>query len=203
MIMAAVIGVDLDNTIISYDALFHRLAVERGFISKKKPALKQELRQSVMQTHGDEAWQTLQALAYGPLIHSARIFPNVTEAFLDWKKLGWKLVIISHKTRLSSVGGYELRRAALELLERRGILDMVDAIQFVGGIERKIQVVRALACRVFIDDLPKVLLRPSFPEHTKRILFNPSAGADSGLISCRDWLELNRAVKDEIARDGL
>jgi hypothetical protein len=201
--MAAVIGVDLDNTIICYDTLFHRLALERGFISENTPALKRELRQSVAQNHGDEAWQHLQALAYGPKIHLACIFPNVREAFLDWKNLGLKLVIISHKTRLSSKGDYELRRAALAFLERQGILCIIDAIQFVSSIERKIQVVKALACHVFIDDLPKVLLRPSFPEHTKRILFNPSAGMDSGLISCRDWLELNRTVKDEIARDGL
>ena len=39
-----VIGVDFDNTLICYDQIFHRLAVEEGLISRNVPAQKKAIR---------------------------------------------------------------------------------------------------------------------------------------------------------------
>jgi len=39
------IGIDFDNTIVSYDTLFHRVALERGLIPISVPANKISVRE--------------------------------------------------------------------------------------------------------------------------------------------------------------
>ena len=49
-----VLGLDFDNTIISYDALAHSLAVERGLIPPSFPKQKREVCDHFRHVHGDE-----------------------------------------------------------------------------------------------------------------------------------------------------
>ena len=84
------IGVDLDNTIICYDALFHALALERGWIAPARPARpvrKDAVRRAVrLLPDGDEKWQALQAEAYGPRLASAALFPGGTPGGSLWAR---------------------------------------------------------------------------------------------------------------------
>ena len=44
------VGVDFDNTIVCYDGLFHKLALERGLIPEDFPASKGEVRDFLRNT---------------------------------------------------------------------------------------------------------------------------------------------------------
>jgi len=44
-----VLGVDFDNTIVRYDDLFHRVAVERGLVPATVPARKNDVRDFLRQ----------------------------------------------------------------------------------------------------------------------------------------------------------
>ena len=119
------IGVDLDNTIICYDALFHALALERGWIAPARPARpvrKDAVRRAVrLLPDGDEKWQALQAEAYGPRLASAALFPGVVDAFRLWREQGREIFVISHKTRRSSAG-YDLHAAARAFLAESALM---------------------------------------------------------------------------------
>ena len=62
-----IIGIDFDNTIISYDALIHTIAVEQKLIKtdhvKHKKAIRDTIRK---QPNGDIKWQEIQALIQSP-----------------------------------------------------------------------------------------------------------------------------------------
>jgi hypothetical protein len=55
-----ILGVDFDNTIVRYDELFHRIAVERGFIPKSLPARKKEVRDFLRRQGHEQTWTELQ-----------------------------------------------------------------------------------------------------------------------------------------------
>ena len=71
------VGVDFDNTIVSYDALLHRLAVERGLVSADLLATKRSVKAAV----SPEDWALLQGVAYGERIGEATAFPGAVEFF--------------------------------------------------------------------------------------------------------------------------
>ena len=147
------IGVDLDNTIICYDALFHALALERGWIAPARPARpvrKDAVRRAVrLLPDGDEKWQALQAEAYGPRLASAALFPGVVDAFRLWREQGREIFVISHKTRRSSAG-YDLHAAARAFLAesalmREGLLAEQDLF-FCPSRREKLERIARLGC---------------------------------------------------------
>lgn len=193
-----VVGLDLDNTIINYDQLFHRLALELGLWPEAAPAAgKARLSDLVRQKHGDLAWQRLQALAYGPHLPEASLFPGVPEALGAFERAGLEATIISHKTRRSSCGGYELREAALEFLRNKGI---ILKVYFAGDLEGKLDLIADLNCRVFVDDLPQALLDPRFPGSCHRLLFDPGGQGNPDLETRSDWIGIKNAVEAKFAR---
>lgn len=65
------IGVDFDNTLACYDALFAGLAREEGLLTHTPPGGKRRVRDAVRKLpDGELAWRRLQGLAYGR--HMAR-----------------------------------------------------------------------------------------------------------------------------------
>ena len=76
------VGVDLDNTVVSYDSLFHRTALERGLIDEGSCSSKREVRDAVrMLPDGDIHWQKLQGLIYGPKMADAQLISGVVDFF--------------------------------------------------------------------------------------------------------------------------
>jgi len=68
------VGVDLDNTIVCYDRLFHAGALRRGLIDETVPPQRLAVRKAVRESAGGEqAWQALQAEVYGDEIGRAHV----------------------------------------------------------------------------------------------------------------------------------
>src|SRR5690242_1946598 len=97
------VGVDFDNTLVSYDRVFHDLAVERKLIHPDVPMRKSAIRDHVRtRPDGEFHWQRLQATAYGPAIGSAGMCIGAEALFRLRRELGFSLAVISHKTEFAA-----------------------------------------------------------------------------------------------------
>ena len=59
------IGLDFDNTLVCYDKLFHKTALERGLIDKSIPRNKIAIRDYLRSKDKDEEFTLLQGEIYG------------------------------------------------------------------------------------------------------------------------------------------
>jgi hypothetical protein len=166
------IGVDLDNTIICLDRVFHAAAVDEGLIPRTVAPAKSEVKRAILDAHDNEAWTRLQGIVYGSRLQEAAAYPGVMSFFAKCRELGNPAFIISHKTRYPAIGAkVDLREAAMEWLAAHGLSD--THVEFVDTRSAKAAAIAARDCRIFIDDLPEVFLEPGFPGRTRAILFDP------------------------------
>jgi hypothetical protein len=195
------IGIDLDNTIIQYDTLFHTLAFEEGLIGPDHPAQKEAIRDSIRLLPGGNArWTRLQALAYGPRLSGAFLFPGVTDFFQECRTAGLSWRIVSHKTQTALLDGtdVQLRQAAMEYLDGKGFFSTLglsrEEVFFEATRPLKVARIHALGCTHFIDDLPEVFAEPGFPEGTQQILFRPHplTSPIEGACTFQSWEEVRR-----------
>jgi hypothetical protein len=197
-----IIGVDFDNTLVSYDEVMHRVAVERGLISSDVRKGKWDIRQRVRQSaEGERAWQQLQSIVYGEEIGQARLIEGVRAFFEHCRRAGVPVRIISHKTEFAAwnEAGANLRSAALGWMEAQHFfsdqglgLSPTDVV-FESTRAEKIERIRQLGCTHFIDDLEETFLEPAFPPHVEKILFAP-AGARAlppGVRRVNNWQEID------------
>ncbi len=178
------IGVDLDNTIICYDHLFVRVAIEKGLISRTGVGVwgKYEVKSEIQRLHGNDVWTALQGEIYGFRLPEADPFPGVVDFFRQCRHRGIPTCIISHKTKYPALGPrYNLRQAALAWLEKHGWFE-ADGIgicrsdvEFHDTLSDKLDAIGRRRCGVFIDDLPEVFAASNFPAHTSRVLFDPGS----------------------------
>lgn len=189
------IGIDLDNTLVCYDALFHQLACEYGLIPSSVPPLKQLVREYIQQHSDDVAWQRLQALAYDARMGEAFLFPRALNVLQHWKEQGHQLVIVSHKTRSSVYAPKgNLHTAAIRFLEAAGVLECIgrDRIHFLPDRAEKVATIRRLGCGFFVDDLPEVFTDTGFPPLVHKVLLSAQAiTAPHGVLLCRNWEEVD------------
>lgn len=192
------IGIDFDNTIVSYDALFHRVALEQGVIPAGLPPSKLAVRDYLRQQQREDVWTEMQGTVYGARMDEAAAYPGVLE-FLRWgRDAGLALSIISHKTQHPYLGPkHDLHQAARRWVEAHlddGGRPLVEprAVFFELTQEEKIACIRKAACDYYIDDLPEILLAPGFPRATRPLLFDPEAHhRDSGpLPRVESWSEI-------------
>ncbi len=176
-----ILGVDFDNTIVCYDALFHKLARRRGWIPAEVPASKAAVRQWLREAGQEPLWTELQGVAYGPEMREAEPFPGVEAFFHHCRQRAVPVLIISHRTRHPFVGpAYDLHQAARDWLAARGFLDpngiglSEDRVCLELTLPAKLARIREKGCSHFIDDLPECLAEPSFPEGVRKILFDPN-----------------------------
>ena len=195
------IGVDLDNTIVSYDALFHQLASEEGLVPEEFPRQKEAIRDEIrLRPGGSAAWTRLQALAYGPRMSSATAFPGVIRFFQRCHHAGYRMQIVSHKTETAWLDGYPvfLREAALVWLESHGFLSPLGLAKgdvfFESTRQEKVARISTLGCTHFIDDLPEVFAENHFPPQTERFLFSPYRRGvpPTDLRAAESWEDLER-----------
>jgi phosphoserine phosphatase len=181
---AATIGIDFDNTIVGYDELMYRIALDRGLIDGNGDRTKRAVRDRVRQlADGEIEWQKLQALAYGPLIGEARLLDGADEFIRRCRDAGMAVVIVSHKTEYASFDETRtnLRTAAIawmaahRFFDRDGLGLGRDAVFFESTRADKIGRIRAVGCSHFIDDLEEVFLEASFPREVQKILYAPDA----------------------------
>jgi hypothetical protein len=193
------IGIDFDNTIVCYDRLFHRLALEQGLIDQHTPANKTAVRDALRLAGREADWTRMQGVAYGPRLNEARPFPGVMAFLLACRRRAIPVRIISHKTAVPISGpAFDLHRAALRWLESRGFLRSEltglrrQDVFFEPTKHAKLQRIAFTGCETFIDDLPEFLAEPAFPRSVRRVLFDPTgqAAAPPGTVSVQSWDQL-------------
>lgn len=175
------IGIDFDNTIICYDQIFHKLALESGLIPDDIPAEKNFIRNHLRSEGKEDLWTEMQGLVYGDKIIEAEPYPGVDD-FLGYCKLkNIPTCIVSHKTRNPYKGPkYDLHEAGYKWLQARGFLYEEKSgissrkVYFELTKEEKIKRIVSLKCTHFIDDLPEILLADGIPGTIEKILFDPS-----------------------------
>jgi hypothetical protein len=193
------IGLDFDNTIVTYDRLFHRAALDLGLIAAGVPARKREVRDAIrLLPGGEDAWTELQGVVYGRRMAEAEPAPGV-EAFLAaCSAAGVRVSIISHKTEYPAIGErVSLREAARAWLAERGLLDRhgiaAADVLFLGTLAEKLAAIADRACTHFVDDLVEVLGHPAFPPGVERILYAPPGGpTPAGVAVFDSWEAIGR-----------
>jgi len=174
------IGLDFDNTIVSYDALFHKVAVEQGHVpesvARRKVAVRDRLR-----AEGKEAvWIELQGQVYGARMMEAEPFPQAIEFLREAEQYDIEATIVSHKTRHPFSGpAYDLHRAAREWIAARLVDDGKPVLPegrifFELSRDRKLGRIAAGKFDMFVDNLPEILTHPAFPDNTLPVLFDPT-----------------------------
>ncbi|MEY3775470.1 MAG: hypothetical protein RLZZ129_2250 [Verrucomicrobiota bacterium] len=202
-----IVGVDFDNTIVCYDAIFHRVAVERGLIPAGVPATKTAVRDHLRRVGQEPAWTELQGYVYGPRLVDADMYPGVKDFFLACRQLCVTVKIISHKTRHPYSGeAHDLHAFARGWLAHHGFLAQdgiaLPATEVFLEVtkEAKLARIKAEKCTVFIDDLPEILGDREFPDETRRVLFDALGihPDDPALVRVRSWAEINRLLLGSI-----
>ncbi len=179
--MPYIVGVDFDNTLVSYDDVMHRSAVLFGFIDKDVSRSKRNIRDEIRRLpDGEMKWRKLQAFVYGERMNEARLMEGVKDFFGLCKKRGIRTYIVSHKTKFAAADEKEidLRQAALEWMNTHGFFDekglglSAQDVYFEGTRKEKAERIKALRCTHFIDDLEEIFLEKSFPARCAKILYS-------------------------------
>jgi len=174
------IGLDFDNTIVRYDRLFHRLAVERGLIPDSVPATKQSVRDFMRSVGREDEWTELQGTVYGPRIIDAEPWPGIKDFLRRCQELDVRVTVVSHKTRHPYRGEkHDLHEAAHAFLDTHGFYTSTgglspDRVFLEPTLSLKLARIGSLRCSSFVDDLPEVLREAAFPGAVRRILFDPA-----------------------------
>src|SRR5688572_21509111 len=117
------LGIDLDNTIISYDALFTQLATERDLVPPHIAPNKQSIRDYLRAEDQEDRWTELQGIAYGSRIEEAVPFPGVQDFFRRCARKNVDWWIISHRSPRPYLGEpVDLHEAARTWLLKRGVV---------------------------------------------------------------------------------
>lgn len=201
------IGLDLDNTIINYEAVFAPVAREIKLIPESvSVSSKTEVKEWLRTQVGDEAWMKLQGQVYGKYIHSATIYEDCEAFIRSVTEQGANITIISHKTKTghfdeAMINLHDAARNFLinnQFFQKSGLNLDSRQVYFCETREEKISKIREIGCDVFIDDLPEVLMHANFPNRTKRLWFvnDRQIQEDCPLPPYRTWRELLDIVSD-------
>ena len=196
------LGIDFDNTIVSYDALFHRVAREGKWIPEHLAVSKISVRDHLRRIGKEPVWTQMQGIVYGARIREAEAYPGVHE-FMRWaRNARLEVCIVSHKTLHPFIGPkYDLHEAArgwirTHLRDEEGPLVEPRNVFFELTREDKCARLGALGCTVFVDDLPELLLAPDFPDSIEPLLFDPDDHhAGVGIQRIRSWQELHKLMQ--------
>lgn len=196
-----ILGIDFDNTIISYDDLIHQIAVEKNLVPTSTPKNKKNIRDAIRKLpEGEKHWQSIQGIIYGQRVSEATPQPGFLDFFpLALKKFS-RVYIVSHKTETSPFDPTRspLREAALLWMEKHGLFNHgafnKQNVFFASTKEEKIEKISSLNCTHFIDDLEEILTHENFPATAEKILYSPDAPSDlsKNLRHRRSWNEIQR-----------
>lgn len=194
------IGIDFDNTIVSYDALFHKVALEQDVIPPDTPQNKLAVRNHLRKAGKEDVWTEMQGYVYGARMAEAASYPGALDCMRRAACAGHVLAIVSHKTAFPFLGPkHDLHAAARSWIEHHLHADgapLVPPSQIFFELtkDEKLARIGTFGCDLFIDDLPEILSAPAFPSGTRRILFDPEAGHQGCPLPinmvCRSWPEI-------------
>ncbi len=193
------IGIDFDNTIVSYDYVFHKVAVEKKLIDKNVKVSKISVRNKLREQGMEEQWIEMQGYVYGKRMDEATVFNGFFDFIQKAKGNGADLFVISHKTRYPYVGEkYDLHQAARSWLAKHfknesGPLISPQNISFHETKKEKIDQISDLNCDVFVDDLPEIFMADNFPDDTRKILFDPDKHhGDNNFERAYNWEDVSK-----------
>lgn len=196
------LGLDFDNTLISYDQLFRHVALDKGLIPAETAPLKNAVRDYLRRHDREDVWTLLQGEVYGGRILEAEPYPGMHETLVNLSARQIPMCIVSHKTRWPYLGERrDLHAAARSWLERQRFyatdgLGWQDAqVFFELTKEDKVARIVAQRCTHYIDDLPEIL--DMLPDTVDKILFSPGEGGvtQHGWTVMHDWSELPTLLK--------
>jgi hypothetical protein len=198
------VGLDFDNTIVSYDGVFHRYAVELFDMPPEVPADKPSIKRyfwTFENAGGWEHWVELQGIVYGEKMAEAMPSPGLNHFLERCRSEGVRISIISHKTEYPTKGPrVSLWDAAWQWLEVHGFFEAdgfgISKNDVFFEKERGLKLARIARqqCTHFVDDLPEVLEDDGFPERVGRLLYDPADRhhpCHSLVVKCRTWDEIH------------
>jgi hypothetical protein len=201
------IGVDFDNTLVSYDRAFATVGKDVGLLPADftggKGAAKRRLCGEESST---PAWERLQGLVYGRYIDRAELYAGAAEFLQQCRRRGWQIYIVSHKTIPAHYDSQtNLHDSARSWMTRRGFFDQrrlgfdTADVFFEITLDAKVRRIGQLNCDIFIDDLPKVFNHTAMPSSCRKILFctehSELGTAGFGAFECAaNWTEVSAAV---------
>lgn len=204
--MTLKIGLDFDNTIAGYDALFCAVAAELGLVAPGFVGTKQDVREAVRGLDdGELRWQGLQGQVYGARMDGATLLDGVAAFCRRCRdRSDVELFVISHKTQFGHFdeARVDLRAAARRWMEAKGFFEAdglglaSDHVYFESTREAKLARIARVACTHFIDDLEEVLDDPAFPPGVRRILFTNGQSPPPGrpYAALASWPEIAEAL---------
>ena len=172
------IGIDLDNTVISYDRAFHKAAITFGFVEENCTLIKKALRDKIRKKpNGEAKWQELQGFVYGAGINEAILFPGVYRFLWRCREKNIQVEIVSHKTNFGHFDKSKksLRDSATKFLINHNLLDsnnpLINKITYKSSREDKLDYIKLQNYEWFIDDLEEVIFSKEL-KNQKGILFS-------------------------------
>ena len=173
------LGLDFDNTLINYDLLFFKLALEKNLIPENLEKSKIAVRNYFLKNNVENQFTLLQGEVYGKHIEKACQSQGMFSALKNIKKKGIELVIVSHKSKYPFAGTqYDLHESAMKWMKKnnffstKGLSLSTNDIFFELTKEAKVKRIKDLGCSHFIDDLPEIL--KMIDSNINKIFYNPS-----------------------------
>jgi len=199
------IGIDFDNTLVTYDDVFRAAAAGFATIPPGVGAGKRDIRDYLRTLPGGElTWQRLQGYVYGKGISGAQTFAGADRFLRRCRAEGAEVVIVSHKTEFGhhDPDRVNLREAARGWMTAKGFFAAdgyaipAGNLFFEATRAEKLRRIAALDCAWFIDDLEEVLDDPDFPRQVTRILFAQAGleGSAPPYPVCWSWNDIEKLV---------
>ena len=198
-----IVGFDFDNTIISYEKLFKKIAYKKRLVPKNIKPNKNSVKRYLISKKKEKEWTVLQGEVYGKYIMDAKIYIGVKKALELLSKSKIKFYIISHKTKFPILGKkINLHVAATKwinkniLKKHKSINLSVKEIFFEKSVERKISRIKTLKCDIYVDDLKKIL--DLLPKRVMKILFLPNDKNYNlkSIIIMKNWIDFGKIIKN-------
>ena len=171
-----ILGLDFDNTIVCYDGVFQKVAIEEKMVPAEFANSKIQIRDYLRKIDKEHIWTELQGYVYGKRMNEAKPFPGVLDFLRQLKAMNIKVYIVSHRTKYPFLGPkYDLHNAAKQWLELQKFHDPQELILpsenvfFELSKADKIKRIIDLRCTHYVDDLPEIL--EMLPKKISKILF--------------------------------
>lgn len=191
------VGVDLDNTIINYDGVFHEAALELEWITPDIAKDKESVKAFFITQGREPKWTELQGVVYGKCLNKAAPYADAYDCLNELTRAEYELHLISHKTRYPIIGErWDFHDAANTWLSKNLFSNLFSTINFCETKRLKIETINQLDLDIFIDDLPSILTDQRFSPLTKKVLFDPNevhVGAFS-LFRFSNWQSIQKWI---------
>ena len=197
------LGLDFDNTIITYDTLFARIARKDQLIPESSSWSKVQIRDYLRSQDKEGEFTLLQGKVYGEYISMAEAAPFALDTLRCIENSGLRPIIISHKTKYPYKGPkLNLHDAALKWLEcnhffsadEYGLNWDLTRVFFEETKQSKVDRIVSESCTHYVDDLPEIL--EMIPPHIVRIHYSPSGNTSwDGGPTLHSWNDLPQLIE--------